>query len=204
MKNLKLRKAIAVSLAIVSVLALNTGTASAECKKDSNEYYNIDSDSVSGWQVNDGKYYFYTMDGTMVKDTTVDGYYLDSDGVLDTTKGQAPLQNMNMRTEKKVYPLGTKKVKVSFINNTGMQCGCDAYYRVDKWENGKWNRLEFSQDIAFEEIQIIMPAGIKCEDTYKLSTLEDFEDLTPGKYRIVKEMANSEGYTHVAAEFELQ
>ena len=35
MKNLKLRKAIAVSLAIVSVLALNTGTASAECKKDS-------------------------------------------------------------------------------------------------------------------------------------------------------------------------
>lgn len=204
MKSLKLRKAIAVSLAIASILAFNMGAANAKLKQNSNEYYNIDSDFTSGWQMSDGKYYFYAMNGTMLQDTIVDGYYLGLDGALDTTKSQAPLQNMNMKAEKSVYSLGTNKIKVSFINNTDVQCECGTYYEVDKWEDGKWKRLEFSGSADFEEIQIIMPAGIKCEDTYKLSTLEDFEDLTPGKYRIVKEISNSEGYTHVTAEFELQ
>jgi hypothetical protein len=102
MKKLKLSKVIASSLVVASVLVLNSIGASAEWKQDSNGWWNAEGSSWSvGWKDIDGEWYYFDNDGymkkgwirdgskwyylyssgAMAKDTTINGYVLDSDGV---------------------------------------------------------------------------------------------------------------------------
>ena len=77
------------------------------------------------------------------------------------------------------------------------------YYEVYKFENDKWNLLEFSDETYFTELAYeIGPKEInryKC----KLDIIKDFEDFTAGKYKIVKEVSNKIGYRTLVAEFEI-
>jgi len=81
-KELKLKKVIASSLIVVSVLALNPIGASAEWKQDSNGWWNTEGSSwwSVGWKEIDGKWYYFGQNGYMVHDTTIDGYSIGSDG----------------------------------------------------------------------------------------------------------------------------
>jgi len=64
--------------------------------------------------------------------------------------------------------------------------------------------LDFTEDTEFTAIVAILNPKGTSQENFKLSTLQDFKNLTPGKYRIVEEISNSMGYSHVTAEFELQ
>jgi hypothetical protein len=86
MKKLNLTKVMASTLVIASVLALNPIGANAEWKSDSNGWWNTEGNSWSvGWRQIDGKWYYFNSNGYMAHDTTIGGYYLDSNGVLTTS-----------------------------------------------------------------------------------------------------------------------
>ena len=159
----------------------------------------------TGWKLVNGKYYYFSFSGALVKDKLVDGYYLGTDGALVTTKGKSQLQDFTMKTEKKIYSLDTESIKTSITNNTNLDSSYGGmYYQIDKLENNEWHNLDFSKDAAFDEIAICLQAKETNTENYKLSILKDFKKLTPGKYRIMAEITNSIGYSHVTAEFELQ
>lgn len=193
MKSRKLPKLVGHLLILVSLLTLAPIGASAEWKENN-----------TGWKLIDGKYYYFTVEGTKVCNTTVDGYYLGSDGAKVTTQGSAKLQDIKMKAEKSVYELGTKDIDVYIINNTSLESGYGTRYEVDKLENNEWHCLDFAEDAKFEEIVALLLPKRTYKENYKLSALKDFKNLTSGKYRIVKEISNSDGYSHVTAEFELQ
>ena len=82
----KLTKAIASSLIVASVIALNPIGASASWRQDSNGWWNTEGSSWSkGWKEIDGKWYYFKQDGYMAHDTTIDGYSLNSNGVSTTS-----------------------------------------------------------------------------------------------------------------------
>ncbi len=169
-----------------------------------NTLYN-ENESSKGWKLVNGKYYFFSFEGVLVKDTAVDGYYLGADGALITTKCKAQLQDFTMKTEKNVYPLSTESIGISITNNTNLESGYGGmYYQIDKFENNEWHNLNFSEDADFPEIETCLPAKVTNTETCNLSILKDYKKLTAGKYRILVEVANSAGYSHVTAEFELQ
>lgn len=158
-----------------------------------------------GWKLVDGKYYYFNFQGGLAKDEIVDGYYLGADGALDTTKGKSQLQDITMNTEKSVYQLGTERVKVYIKNNTNLQGYYGgSYYQIDKFENNEWHNLEFGENVAFTEVAFLLPPKGANMDVCSLSILKDFKKLTPGKYRILAEIGNPIGYSHLTAEFELQ
>jgi hypothetical protein len=64
--------------------------------------------------------------------------------------------------------------------------------------------LDFSEEAGFNDIAMIIPSKGTSMSICKLSMLKDFNKLTAGKYRILVEVGNLIGYSHVAAEFELQ
>ena len=177
------------------------------------EGYNVEvrntlyeENSVStGWKLVNGKYYYFSFSGALAKDKIVDGYYLGTDGALVTTKGKSQLQDFTMNTEKSIYPLSTESIKIKITNNTNLDSSYGGmYYQIDKFENNEWHNLDFSEDAAFDEVAWCLPAKGTNTDICELSILKDFKKLTPGKYRILAEVGNSIGYSHVTAEFELQ
>lgn len=161
--------------------------------------------SSKGWKLVNGKYYYFSFEGALAKDIIVDGYYLGADGALDTTKGKSQLQDITMKAEKSVYPLGTEEIRVHITNNTNLESGYGGiHYQIDKFENNEWHNLDFKDHTIFNEIAAILPAKGTGMDVCKLSILKDFKKLTAGKYRVLLEIGNSVGYSHVTAEFELQ
>ncbi|OPJ59622.1 immunoglobulin-like domain-containing protein [Clostridium chromiireducens] len=162
--------------------------------------------SVSkGWKLVNGKYYYFSFEGALAKDEIVDGYYLGGDGALDTTKGKSQLQDITMKTEESVYHIGTEKIRVDITNNTNLECEYGGiYYQIDKFENNEWHNLDFAEHATFTDMAALLPAKGTSMDICRLSILKDFNKLAAGKYRMVAEVGNSEGYSHVAAEFELQ
>lgn len=164
-----------------------------------------DNIASKGWKLVNGKYYYFSFEGALAKDKIVDGYYLGTDGALVTTKGKSQLQDITMKTEKSVYPLGTEKIGIDITNNTNLDSSYGGmYYQVDKFKNNEWHNLDFEEDAEFTELAAILPAKGTSMDICKLSILKDFKKLTAGKYRILAEIENSIGNTHVTAEFELQ
>ena len=204
MKKLRLTKVIASTLVAASVLALIPIGANAEWKHSNNGWWNTEKSYITGWQFIKGNYYYYNIDGAMVHDTNVDGYYLDASGAMDPNKDRVQVQDITMKAEKSVYPLGTKDINVYITNNTNLDGGYGTPYKVEKFEDNEWHSLEFSKNATFEDISIFLLSQETNKENCNLDTLKDFKNLTPGKYRIVKEISNSVGYTNISAEFSLQ
>lgn len=173
-------------------------------KHSANGWWNTEQLCISGWQLIEGKYYYFGIEGGMQHDTTVDGYYLGADGAWDATKGQSKLQHITMKTEKSIYALGTKDINVYITNNTNLESVYGKMYEVDKFENNEWYHLDFTEDTDFEAIGICLSPQKTNQENCKLSTLQEFKNLTTGKYRIVEEICNLDGITNVKAEFELK
>jgi Uncharacterized protein involved in cytokinesis, contains TGc (transglutaminase/protease-like) domain len=102
MKKLKIKKIIAVSLIVASIIAFNPICTNAEWRKDNKGWWYTEGNSwATGWkkidskwyyfrqdgymetgwlQDDDGKWYYLNDDGSMANDTVINGYKLGSDG----------------------------------------------------------------------------------------------------------------------------
>lgn len=222
MKRLKLIKVMASLLIMISALALKPTLADAKWKRDSKGWWNTEGSSWSigwrqidgkwyyfgqdgymktGWVEDNGKWYYLYSDGSMAHDTSINGYKLGLDGAwLEDTedkndnKGEAK-EAFIMKTEKSVYELGTEKVKVYITNNTNEESGYGVAYEVEKFENNEWQHLDYTDDMMFIEIWVMLQAKETNEEVYSLS-----KNFKVGKYRIVKNI----GGEKVTAEFEIQ
>ena len=158
---------------------------------NNNWYYMNDSGSMeTGWQKINGNWYFMQESGAMVSNTTIDGYYLGTDGAWaentsgnETNEGEVNLKDVIMKTEKNTYELGTKEIKVDITNNSKQDVYYGLQYEVEKFENNKWVKVPFKEEPMFIEIAYILEPGKTNSQVISLSNLEE---LTIGKYRIVK------------------
>ncbi|BCZ46909.1 hypothetical protein psyc5s11_29760 [Clostridium gelidum] len=81
----KFKRIIASFVTVLTLLAIAPVTAHAEWKSDSKGWWNTEGSSYStGWKQIDGNWYYFSSDGYMAHDTTIDGYYLSSGGAWTT------------------------------------------------------------------------------------------------------------------------
>lgn len=82
MKSRKTTEIIAGALAAVSILAMNPAEANAAWKENNRGWWYTEGSSwATGWRLIDGNWYYFYSDGYMAKDTTIGGYYVNSNGV---------------------------------------------------------------------------------------------------------------------------
>lgn len=87
MIKIKLIKAIASSLIVASLLALNPIGASASWRQNSTGWwYTVGNSWATGWIQIDGKWYYFSSVGYMAHDTVIDGFKLGSDGSWVSTQ----------------------------------------------------------------------------------------------------------------------
>lgn len=166
-------------------------------------YFMLESGIMkTGWLKYSGTWYYLNKDGAMVSNTEIDGYYLGADGALverdsgnDSTQGEAGFKGITMKTEKSTYELSTKEVKVYITNNSEKEAYYGLQYEIERSENNNWAKVPFKEEPAFIEIAYIIEPGKIGE---QVITLDNLEQLIPGKYRVVKSGGK------LAAEFELQ
>lgn len=214
MKMLKLRKIVASSLIVASVLVLNPIGASAEWKTNITGWQNINGEWYyfdntghikTGWLDDNEKYYYLNQNGVMAFNTSINGYYLGADGAWTkttpnnniTTKDESNAGDITMRTEKSIYEIGTNEIRIYITNSTNQEHSYGENYEIDKFENNQWNKVPFKADMTFNAIARIISPN---ETTYDVIRLQECKDiLKSGKYRIVKSIYNLK----LTAEFEI-
>lgn len=79
-----LRKVIVLPIIATSVLAINPIGASASWKQNNTGWwYTEGSLSATGWNKIDGKWYYFYQNGYMAKNTQINSYKIDSNGVAE-------------------------------------------------------------------------------------------------------------------------
>jgi hypothetical protein len=77
-----IRKLMAIAIATTTILGTTCVGANAEWKQDDKGWWNTEGNSWSvGWKQIDGKWYYFNNNGYMAKDTVIDGYKIDNNGV---------------------------------------------------------------------------------------------------------------------------
>lgn len=115
MNKNKISKALsALIIIIITVLIIHPTNANAAWKCNSIGWWYTEGNSwATGWRQIDGNWYYFYSNGYMAKNTTIDGYYLNFNGVwidssskysVDMNDAQAYLNNMSIEHKKKVYP----------------------------------------------------------------------------------------------------
>ena len=167
-------------------------------------YYMSESGAMkTGWVQYKGAWYYLSQNGEMVSNDTVDGYYLGVDGswveknsTNDVTEiNDESKNNITMETEKTEYGLNTKEITVYITNNGKQSAYYGVEYAVEKFVDNKWSKVPFKDEPMFIEIAYNLEPG---KTSSQVISLENFENLTAGKYRIVKFSGKC------AAEFELK
>lgn len=215
-------KSLIIGLGLISTCAFNLVSIDAAWIKDSNGWWNSEGSSWSigwrninnewyyfgtdgymktGWIQDKDKWYYLDTNGAMAKNTTIDGYCLGNDGawIKDYLNEVDDKDNVIFKTEQETYNLGTEEIKTSIINNSGKEQRYGEYFSVEKFENNKWNKLEFSNQEFDDICCIIHPNRTNCK-VYDLTRIKNFKNLKSGKYRIV----NCINGVNKTAEFELK
>lgn len=108
---------------------------------------------------------------------------------------------IKMYTEKAVYPLNTESVAVRIVNRSGRSISMGSPYRVLRKEGEKWLSLPRATVWTLEER--ILPSNKIYP--FSASLYPSLHVLTPGIYRVVKEMDIGDNYHdwYFAGEFRI-
>lgn len=109
--------------------------------------------------------------------------------------------NVTMKTEKSVYPVGTKLVKVTLTNNNENELSIGTDYYIVKKEKDRWVFLHGDQIWNLVEIRMQQNDSY----TFLAALYPLLNNNLPGTYRVIKhvDFINSPSWT-MAAEFRIE
>ena len=161
-------------------------------------YFDQNGYMKTGWIKSDDKWYYLKQGGEMASNELIEGYYLGENGAwLENSPNE-----LEIKLQEKVHDLGTKRMAAVIINNTDSDEIYGEEYEIDKLENGKWIKLDTDELFGCNEVSAIIESHSAVPQGYYLTSLKDFENLKPGKYRIVHSFDMDELFK--TAEFELK
>lgn len=164
-------------------------------------YFGQNGYMTTGWLNDNGKWYFLSNNGDMLFNTiTPDGYLLNMDGSWDGKAKNTISNKKILETSQQVYPLGTTSIDLSIYNNTNKVLLYGNYFEIAKLENNQWVELPSGKNAFFTDLADSLESGEYSNEKCNLTWLKDFDNLTPGKYRVAKEINKEIVY----AEFELK
>lgn len=161
-------------------------------------YFDQNGYMKTGWIKSDNKWYYLKEGGEMASNELIEGYYLGENGAwLENSPNE-----LEIKLQEKVHNLGTKRMAAVIINNTDSDETYGEEYEIDKLENGKWIKLDNDELFGCNEVSAFIESHSAVPQEYYLTSLKDFENLKPGKYRIVHSFDMDELFRTV--EFELK
>lgn len=201
MRKKDLIKILVVTVVTGAIITLNPIQSNAEWKNYNNGWWYIEGSSyVKGWKQIDGKWYYFNNNGRMLFNTiTPDGYIVDINGVWDGRTQYTFSNKKTLEAKQQVYSLGTATINIGIYNNTNKILSYDDYFVIEKLEDNQWIELPFRKNFSFTDLAYSLAIGADSEEKCELTSLKDFDNLTPGKYRVVKKINKEIMY----AEFEL-
>ncbi|EHI97642.1 cell wall binding repeat-containing protein [Clostridium sp. DL-VIII] len=119
----KLKRLLASFFTLLILFSIVPIAAHAEWKSNSAGWWYTEGSSwATGWRNIDGNWYYFYSDGYMASDTTIDGYYVNSNGVWISTnnsnKTNDKSQVANVSTSTKTKD-GSKKILIAYFSQTG-------------------------------------------------------------------------------------
>lgn len=104
MKNF--RRLLASLVVLLTILGINPIVAHAEWKRDNTGWWYTEGNSwATGWRNIDGNWYYFGDDGYMMHDiTTLEGYYLNSNGVWVENSSESINSEKALTILKNAYP----------------------------------------------------------------------------------------------------
>lgn len=120
-----------------------------------------------------------------------------AENTSDSSGSSAHLLGVRMYTTESSYPVGTEQLTVILENESDTEYYYGKEFRLEEQAGEEWVEVPFEEEMAFIAIAIQLPPQGQTEETIDLTFFED--DLTPGRYRVVKTIESEPLY----AEFEI-
>lgn len=151
MNRLKLRTLLSSLLVTASLIILCPTPAQAEWRGDNNSgwwYADGNGSYCKQWKLIEGKWYYFDEQGWMLRNTTIDGYNLGSDGALVKSTSDLPSWEkqhdtigfqMNLRRVNGVLADRDQADLQAYWEN---QKEVDEKYRAKKKSEGTWTQLD--------------------------------------------------------------
>lgn len=157
-------------------------------------YLNDDGSKKTGWFNDNGKWYYLYKTGAMAEDVQIEYWHVGKDGVWDgKTQAQSIKMEASIKTEKDTYEKGISKINYTLTNNTVDEMGLGMDCVLEKYDNGKWSLAPTKEKLVFLEIECLIEP---CKSYDEVFSLEPYEELTPGLYRL--------NYEGMYAEFKVE
>ncbi|MBE6086509.1 MAG: hypothetical protein E7206_00370 [Clostridium beijerinckii] len=135
----KFKKIIASFITLVALFVMAPVAAHAEWKSDNMGWWYTEGNSwATGWRQIDGNWYYFNSSGYIAHDTTIDGYYLGSNGVWTAnTSAQNTNDNVSNTSSVKQYVdangSGLIKGSVDYIYHIPGSTYYDRTKKVQQW-----------------------------------------------------------------------
>lgn len=125
------RRIVASVLTALMVIGVAPIGASAEWRKDSTGWWYAEGNSwATGWRLINGNWHYFYSDGYMAHDTTIGGYYLNSDGAWTTSYGSSSTANS---VSNRLYsePATGDMVGWQKLRGHGYESVAEIYFKLD-------------------------------------------------------------------------
>lgn len=158
MNRLKLRTLLSSLLVTASLIILCPTPAQAEWRGDNNSgwwYADGNGSYYKQWKLIEGKWYYFNEQGWMLRNTTIDGYNLGSDGAwVKDTSSTDNLPSWEKKHENMTFSIGFRRANDAWSDEDEAnyqaklqkywenQKEVDEKYRAKKKLEGTWTQLD--------------------------------------------------------------
>lgn len=151
-------------------------------------YLNDDGSMATGWGKSWAYGYYFNADGTLASDTTVDGYYIDSDGVWNSSY----LGQVKVKAKKRSYYINqTKSIDFTITNYTREKVQYKLDYTMKKEVDFVWKDVALKDTSVSDTVYELNP-GERKEFSIPLSNID--EKLTADTYEIKMKIGDQYEY----------
>jgi len=116
----------------------------------------------------------------------------DSTMESSVSNSSSELDEVSMQAEQDSYPAGTEEITVFLTNISDKEYYYGKEFHIEQQTETGWEEVPFEEEMAWIQIAIELPPSKQNEETIDLTLFE--EDLEPGQYRVVKQVAGEPLY----------